>query len=63
MIGHDKIIETDHMEGILSVTIIKNRIIATGSIDTSIKLWELNEFDAIATLLGHSKGVRALVYI
>lgn len=45
------------------MTIIKNRGIATGSIDTSIKLWELSEFDAIATLLGHTKGVRALVYM
>ena len=45
------------------MAIIKNFVLATGSVDTSIKLWELDSFSAIATLLGHSQSVRALTSI
>lgn len=50
-----------HSDSINAVAITPNgKIIASGSEDNTIKLWDLNTGECLATLEGHEAGVRAI---
>lgn len=52
---------TGHSDSINAVAITQNgRIIISGSEDNTIKLWDLNTGECLATLDGHEAGVRAV---
>ena len=52
---------TGHSDSINAVAISKNgQIIISGSEDNTIKLWELNTGECLATLEGHEAGIRAI---
>ncbi|MGB5962140.1 MAG: WD40 repeat domain-containing protein, partial [Coleofasciculaceae cyanobacterium] len=52
---------TGHSASINAVTITPNgQIIASGSEDNTLKLWDLNSGECLATLVGHEAGVRTV---
>ena len=48
-----------HTNGVMALQIYDN-ILATGSYDTTIKIWDLNTGKQLRTLHGHTDGVRCL---
>ena len=52
-----------HKEWILCLCAISNKILASGSKDKTIKIWNIEDRSIMSTLSGHTKGVRALCYI
>ena len=52
-----------HTEGVWSLKLISNDLLASGSWDNSIKLWRLNDFSLVKTLNGHSNTVQCLELI
>ena len=52
-----------HKELIWCLCLISNKILASGSLDTTIKIWNIEDRSIISTLSGHTKGVCALCYV
>jgi len=52
-------ISTSHSEGITCITTIKD-CIATGALDSTIKIWDSHTFKLIKTLRGHKLWVTCL---
>lgn len=50
-----------HSNGVMSLQLCDN-ILATGSYDNTIKIWDLDTGEEIRTLTGHSMGVRCLQF-
>jgi F-box and WD-40 domain protein MET30 len=50
-----------HSNGVMALQIIDN-ILATGSYDASIKIWDLDTGEEIRTLRGHTMGIRCLQF-
>ena len=57
------IILTDSEKPCKSLLVLNDSILATGSQDNTIKLWNLNSRSLITSLKGHSKEVSALVLL
>ena len=49
-----------HKERILCLCAISNKILASGSGDKNIKIWNIEDRSIMSTLSGHTKGVSAL---
>ena len=49
-----------HGKNIRCLCAISHKILASGSVDTNIKIWDIEERIIITTLSGHTKGVTAL---
>ena len=52
-----------HKWGIYSLCAISHKILASGSEDTNIKIWDIEKRVIISTLSGHSEGVTALCHL
>ena len=52
-----------HKHSIRCLCTISNKILASGSTDTTIKLWNIEDRSIMSTLSGHVKGVYALCYV
>ena len=52
-----------HIGSILSLCAISNKILASGSADKNIKIWDIEERIIIATLSGHTGAVTALCHL
>ena len=52
-----------HQREILSLCGISNKILASGSYDKNIKIWDIEERAIISTLSGHTDGVTALCHL
>ena len=52
-----------HKEWILCLCPISNKILASGSEDTTIKIWNIKDRSIMSTLSGHTAGVCALCYV
>ena len=52
-----------HKWGISSLCAISNKILASGSKDKNIKIWDIEERAIMSTLSGHIEGVTALCYV
>ncbi|KAH8812140.1 putative E3 ubiquitin ligase complex SCF subunit sconB [Xylogone sp. PMI_703] len=50
-----------HTNGVMCLQFDDN-IVATGSYDTTIKIWDINTGECIRTLRGHTSGIRALQF-
>ena len=50
-----------HTNGIMCLQFDDN-ILATGSYDTTVKIWDINTGECLRTLHGHTSGVRALQF-
>ncbi|KAG6999420.1 E3 ubiquitin ligase complex SCF subunit sconB [Physcia stellaris] len=50
-----------HSNGVMCLQFDEN-ILATGSYDTTIKIWDIHSGEELRTLRGHSSGVRALQF-
>jgi F-box and WD-40 domain protein MET30 len=50
-----------HTNGVMALQLIDN-ILATGSYDSTIKIWDLDTGEVIRTLEGHTSGVRCLQF-
>lgn len=56
---HNLEILKGHSNGVMAVGIVDN-ILATGSYDDTIKIWDLETCEEIRTLRGHTMGIRCL---
>ena len=54
---------TGHKWGISSLCGISNKILASGSDDANIKIWDIEERVIMSTLSGHTDYVSALYYV
>ena len=52
-----------HKELIWCLCAISNKILASGSEDTTIKIWNIKDRSIMSTLSGHTEGVRKLCYV
>ena len=52
-----------HKEWIQCLCAISNKILASGSGDKNIKIWNIKDRSIMSTLSGHTKGVNALCYV
>ncbi len=50
-----------HSRGVVSLTLLNDGILASGSLDTSIRFWDLEKQECIGVLSGHEKDVTGLV--
>ena len=46
-----------------SVKFLKNGLLTSGSLDRTIKLWEMNAYRTIASTNAHSKGINSLTIL
>ena len=53
----------EHKGSIYSLCGISNKILASGSMDKKIKIWDIEERAIISTLSGHTDGVTTLCYV
>lgn len=51
-----------HSDGVLCCKYDNNKLLMTGSYDTSIKIWNTDTGNLIRTLNGHTMGVKALAF-
>lgn len=51
-----------HSDGVLCCKYDNNKLLMTGSYDTTIKIWNTDTGDLIRTLTGHTMGVKALAF-
>lgn len=51
-----------HTDGVLCCQYDNNKLLMTGSYDTSIKIWNTDTGELIRTLTGHTMGVKSLIY-
>lgn len=56
-----KIFRGEHTNGVTCLQFDDN-ILATGSYDSTIKLWDMDKGKVIRTLKGHTRGIRALQF-
>lgn len=54
------LIDKGHTGGVKAIVAVNDGLIASGSIDTSIKIWNVMENKLSAELLGHSNVVSCL---
>jgi WD40 repeat protein len=54
---------TGHSDWLFALTLLPNGLIASGSSDTTIKIWNGTKTFPLYTLTGHTMAVRALVVI
>ena len=52
-----------HKERILCLCPISNKILASGSLDKNIKIWNIEDRSIMSTLSGHTGAVTALCYV
>ena len=52
-----------HKHWIRCLCAISNKILASGSYDTTIKIWNIEDRSIMSTLSGHTETVRALCYV
>ena len=52
-----------HKHWIRCLCVISNKILASGSGDKNIKIWNVEDRSIMSTLSGHTKGVNALCYV
>ena len=52
-----------HKKSIMCLCALPNKILASGSGDTNIKIWDTKERRLISTLSGHTRKVSALCYV
>ena len=53
-------VEQAHSDSVFAVTCAQDKII-TGSVDSSIKVWRLDNFELALTLEGHRLGIISIV--
>lgn len=63
VLRHEKIIETDHNEGITALCLVNDEILFTASADFTIKAWSLHDFSYLNTLTGHSGVIRQIAHV
>lgn len=51
-----------HSDGVLCCQYDNNKLLMTGSYDTTIKIWNTKTGELIRTLTGHTMGVKSLVF-
>ena len=51
-----------HTDGVLCCQYDNNKLLMTGSYDTTIKIWNTDTGELIRTLTGHTMGVKSLIY-
>jgi len=51
-----------HVDAVYSVAFDSNDILASGSYDSTIKLWNKNTGDLLRTLNGHGSGVSSIAF-
>ena len=52
-----------HTDGVMCLQLCeKNNVLATGSYDTTVKIWDLKTGEVVRTLVGHHRGVGALQF-
>ena len=54
---------TGHSSNIFDLTLLPNGLIASGSADSTIKIWDISKTYPFYTLSGHTSQVRALTLI
>ena len=52
-----------HKDRILCLCPISNKILASGSLDKNIKIWNIEDRSIMSTLSGHTRTVNALCYV
>jgi WD40 repeat protein len=52
----------EHASGVCSVFFDRNEMLASGSWDKTIKLWNKNTGDLLRTLIGHVSGVSSFSF-
>lgn len=51
-----------HKDGVLCCQYDNNKLLMTGSYDTTIKIWNTDTGELIRTLTGHTMGVKSLIF-
>lgn len=49
-----------HTNGVTAIDILDDKILASGSYDSTIKIWDLDTGNELRTLQGHTRGIRSL---
>lgn len=51
-----------HSDGVLCCQYDNNKLLMTGSYDTTIKIWDAENGNLIRTLTGHTMGIKSLIF-
>ncbi len=54
---------TGHSDTVRALTLLPNGLLASGSSDTKMMVWNITKTSPLHTLTGHTGGIRALVVI
>jgi len=60
---HSRNIKLVHNDAILSMSVLTDSLIVTGSRDCTIKVWDQKKGKLVRTFIGHTNGVSALATI